>query len=149
MALSPLEVLLAVEEIKVLRYRWSRCVDLAQWDEFEALLAPDVTLDLSATTRLVHGEDAAPTPVQRGAAQVRRFLEQRMTGEQVHVAVMPDITVHGPDEASGTWLQESFIAKARQRGKAGIGYGRVFDTYLRIAGQWRFQAVRVTVDVVV
>jgi hypothetical protein len=149
MALSPLEVLQAIEEIKVLRYRWSRCVDLAQWDEFESLLAPEATLDLSATTRLVHGEDAAPAPVQRGASQVRRFLEQRMTGEQVHVAVMPEITVHSPAQASGIWLQESFIARARQRGKAGIGYGRVYDRYVRLAGQWKFEAVRVTVDVVV
>ena len=43
-----IEKLLAIEEIKLLRHRWSRLVDEGSWGQIAQLLAPDAELDLKA-----------------------------------------------------------------------------------------------------
>ena len=54
--MTDLERLLAIEEIKLLRHRWSRFVDEGSWAEIAGLLAPDAELDLTST-RGAQGED--------------------------------------------------------------------------------------------
>jgi len=141
-----LDRLVAIEEIKGLRARWSKLVDELRWQDLSSVLAADAELDLSATATL-----AAPgmtTPSVRGAQAICDFLEARMGSEsrQVHIVTMPEIHLDSETEARGSWRQESFIYSLAGKGKVGIGYGTIEDTYRKIDGRWLFQTMQVRVD---
>ena len=146
--MTDVEKLLAIEEIKLLRYRWSRFVDEGSWGQIAQLLAPDAELDLTATQRLASG---APIPPVKGAEAICRWLEEGLgrVPDQLHIVTMPEITFLSDSEAQGIWRQESHIPGAAGRdGKSGIGYGTIRDSYRKIEGRWLIWKMGVTVDLV-
>jgi hypothetical protein len=139
--MTPIERLLAIEEIKVLRARWCRYVDERRWERIESLLAPDAVLDLSAATSGLRSVD--------GANAIRAFVESRYGADPklVHLNMMPEIDIHSETEASAVWRQESYVGAHRQS-TVGIGYGTVHDQYVRPAGQWLIKRIQLTMDVI-
>ena len=145
--MNPLDRLVAIEEIKCLRARWSKLVDELRWQELSSVLAADAELDLSATASLA----GAAIPSVRGAQAICDFLEARLgpQSRQVHIVTMPEIHLDSETEAHGSWRQESFIHTLAGKGKVGIGYGTIEDTYRKIDGRWLFQTMQVRVDQVI
>lgn len=86
-----------VDEIVRLKYRYLRHLDLKEWDEFEATLAPDVTADYAGLTF----EDRATL-----VDYMREKLGPRMI--TLHQAHHPDVTVSG-DDAVGRWYLEDKV----------------------------------------
>jgi hypothetical protein len=146
--MTDIEKLLAIEEIKLLRYRWSRFVDEGSWGQIAQLLAADAELDLSATRRLASGTDIPPV---KGSEAICRWLEEGLgrVPDQLHIVTMPEITFLSDSQAEGIWRQESHIpAMAGHDGKAGIGYGTIRDGYRKIDGRWLMHRMGVSVDLV-
>ncbi len=121
----------AIEEIKRLKYRYFRTLDLKAWDEFGDCLATNI--------RACYGTQAMPEPVHfddRDAvvAFMRENLHRGVI--TVHVAHHPEIEVDGTD-ASGSWcFEDTVIVPEFQTQIRGAGY--YTDRYRKDAdGAWR------------
>ncbi len=117
--------LVALEDIKQLKYRYLRTLDLKRWDDFAALFVPEATGDYGPG--LVFGDREALVGYMRenlGPAVIT-----------MHHCHHPEISVAG-DEARGTWyLQDTVLVP-----DAGIvleGAAFYDDRYLRGPHGWR------------
>jgi hypothetical protein len=123
--------LAAIEEIKRLKHRYFRSLDLKQWEEFGDCLAEDVTAR--------YGTQAMGEPLHYdNRADVVAFMEKNLGGGTitVHIANHPEIDVDG-DTATGSWaFEDTVIVPDFKVQIRGAGYYR--DTYRRDAdGAWR------------
>lgn len=113
-----------VTEIKQLKYRYLRCVDMHLWDELAETLAEDVTASYGARLSF-DSRDA-----------VVAGLAEQMTNDVIteHRVSHPEIAVDG-DTATGRWyLQDRVIVPAFST----MIFGAAFyaDEYRRVDGRW-------------
>jgi len=125
--MDPVELLLAVEEIKQLKYRYLRTLDLKRWDDFAAVLVPEVTAD--------YGEGLAFGSRDELVAFMRDSLGQRMV--TLHHCHHPEIDVDG-DRATGVWYLEDKVLMPDHRL---VLEGAAFyeDRYVRTGEGWRIE----------
>ncbi len=123
--------LAALEEIRRLKYRYLRCVDLKLWDEIGEVFTADATVD--------YGTRALGEPIQlRGREEIVAFLRKSLGPGiiTVHFASQPEIDVDGA-AASGTWSFEDTVIATEYRV---VIKGAAFyeDRYARGEdGRWR------------
>jgi hypothetical protein len=118
--------LVAIEEIRQLKYRYLRSLDLKLWDEFEDTFTPDATANYGA--HLSFGS----------RAEVVAFMRE-MLGPAiitVHHCHHPEIQVDG-DEATGIWhLDDTVIITEHRMVLRGAAFYE--DRYRRGEdGRWR------------
>ncbi|NKY89052.1 nuclear transport factor 2 family protein [Nocardia veterana] len=123
--------LVALEEIRALKYRYLRTLDMREWDEFADTLAEDAVAD--------YGSPSGGKPLQfEGRAAIVGYLSGAMSGTMItsHVCSHPEIAIDG-DTASGSWcLEDTVIVPEHGIMIRGAAYYR--DTYRREAdGRWR------------
>jgi SnoaL-like domain len=135
--------LVALEEIRQVKYRYLRCVDLKLWDEMADVFTPDASAD--------YGTHAVGEPLNlRGRDEILTYLRDNLGPNiiTVHRCGQPEIQVDG-DSATGTWSFEdtviamdfrvlikgaAFYKDTYQRGDDGkwrishIGYTRIYET---------------------
>jgi hypothetical protein len=101
--------LVALEEIRRLKYRYLRCVDLKRWDEFADTLTEDATATYGTP---VYGEPLTLT----GRAGIVAFMRDKLGPEitTVHAAGQPEIDIDG-DQATGTWAFEDIVIVPEHR----------------------------------
>jgi hypothetical protein len=141
-AIDLVDQLLAIEEIKQLKYRYLRYMDAKDWDRFAELLLPDVEFFFG-----VPDEQFWPDTRERtaeGWVQVPRdeLVEWAASGAEgsttVHHAHMPDITVTGTTTARATWsLTDVTRFDADPEGRWFRGYGGYEEEYRRTGEGWR------------
>jgi hypothetical protein len=123
--------LAALEEIRRLKYRYLRCVDLKLWDEIGDVFTADATVD--------YGTRALGEPIQlRGREEIVAFLRKSLGPGiiTVHFASQPEIDVDGA-AAAGTWSFEDTVIATEYRV---VIKGAAFyqDRYARgDDGRWR------------
>jgi uncharacterized protein (TIGR02246 family) len=95
--------LVALEEIRRLKYRYLRCVDLKLWDEFAEVFTQDAVAEydtpvLGKTLRL-EGRDA-----------IVQYMRENLDSGKIsaHTAGCPEIDVDG-DRATGIWSLDDTI----------------------------------------
>jgi len=117
--------LAAIEEIKQLKYRYLRTLDLKRWDEFAALFIPEATGDYGAGLSF-DGRDAL-------VGYMREHLGPTVV--TMHHCHHPEISVAG-DRARGTWYLEDKVLAPDFRF---VLEGAAFydDRYVRTADGWR------------
>ncbi len=117
--------LVVIEEIRQLKYRYLRSLDLKRWDEFEATFVPEATGD--------YGEGLEFTSRAALVAFMRDSLGPRVV--TLHQCHHPEIAVDG-DDATGTWYLEDKVIMAEHRL---ILEGAAFyeDRYVRTPDGWR------------
>src|SRR5205823_10809323 len=123
--------LIALEEIRRLKYRHLRSVDLKRWDDLADTLTEDATANYGTP---VYGEPLTLT----GRAGIVEFMREKLGPEiiTVHFASQPEIDIDG-DRASGTWCFEDTVIATQYQV---VIHGAAFyeDTYRRDAdGAWR------------
>jgi len=123
--------LVALEEIRQVKYRYLRCVDLKLWDD----LADTFTADATAE----YGTPALGDPIRlAGRDAIVAFLHDKLGPEIIttHFATQPEITVDG-DAARGTWsFQDTVIATEYRVVITGAAFYE--DRYARgDDGKWR------------
>jgi hypothetical protein len=126
-----LDTLIALEEIRAVKHRYLRCVDLKLWDEIAGVFTADATA--SYGTPAMGGQQIALT----GRDAIVDFLKTNMGPGiiSVHHASQPEITIDG-DTATGTWcFQDTIIATEYRVAIHGAAFYE--DRYARDAGQWR------------
>lgn len=123
--------LAALEEIRQLKYRYFRTLDLKRWDEFADTLASDIVAE--------YGTHALSDPlVFEGRDALAGFMSTTLGSAitTVHVANHPEITVTG-DTATGSWcFEDTVIVPDAKSVIRGAGY--YSDEYRRDEdGRWR------------
>jgi hypothetical protein len=123
--------LVALEEIRQVKHRYLRCVDLKLWDD----LADTFTADATAE----YGTPALGDPIRlAGRDAIVEFLRGRLGPDIIttHLATQPEITVDG-DTARGTWsFQDTVIATEYRVVITGAAFYE--DSYARgDDGKWR------------
>jgi hypothetical protein len=101
--------LVAIEEIRQVKHRYLRCVDLKLWDDIAEVFTPDATAD--------YGTPALGKPLRlAGRDQIVAFLRDSLGRSiiTVHFASQPEIVVDG-DTASGTWAFEDTVIATEHR----------------------------------
>jgi len=119
--------LAAVEEIKQLKYRYLRTLDLKRWDEFEQLFLPSATGD--------YGEGLA----FGSRAELVAYMREQLVGSMVtmHHCHHPEISVDG-DRARGTWyLEDKVLVPAFRFVLEGAAF--YDDRYRRTDDGWRIE----------
>ena len=123
--------LVALEEIRQLKHRYLRCVDLKLWDDLADTFTSGATAD--------YGTPALGKPIRlTGRDEIVAFLRKKL-GPQIitmHFASQPEITVDG-DGATGTWaFQDTVIATEYRMLLTGSAFYE--DRYARCEdGRWR------------
>jgi hypothetical protein len=117
--------LAVVEEIKQLKYRYLRTLDLKQWDEFEQCFVAEVTGD--------YGEGLAFEDRDALVGYMRENLGPALV--TMHQCHHPEITVDG-DTATGRWYLEDKVISEEYRF---VLEGAAFyeDRYVRTPDGWR------------
>ena len=101
--------LVALEEIRQVKYRYLRCVDLKRWDD----LADTFTADATAE----YGTPALGKPLSlTGRDEIVAFLRRKLGPDiiTVHFASQPEISIDGAT-ASGTWCFEDTVIATEYR----------------------------------
>ena len=122
--------LIAIEEIKRLKYKYVRCLDQKRWDEIAECFVPDATASYGGGAWAFEGRDA-----------ILEFLRSSMGSQQflsAHRVGQPEIDITGPGRAKGTWalmdlvLQLEFKVDIR-------GAAFYEDTYVKVDGEWKIE----------
>jgi hypothetical protein len=135
---SDIRMILDVEAIKQLKARYIRLVDGKQWDEWATLFTEDCRLETEGGVQ--EGRDNA----------VRAISTSLKEGTTIHRATMPEITITGPDTASGIWAMQDVVSLVHNGQPFNFrGYGYYHETYVRTPDGWRMKSsklVRQRVD---
>lgn len=101
--------LMTLENIRTLKYRYLRCVDMKLWDELGDTLTEDA--------RALYGTRALGEPLHlTGREQIVNYLRENMGPDitTVHFASQPEIDVQG-DQATGSWCFEDTVIATKYR----------------------------------
>jgi ketosteroid isomerase-like protein len=123
--------LVALEEIRQVKARYLRCVDLKLWDDLADTFTPDATAQ--------YGTPALGKPIDlAGRDQIVGFLREKLGPDIItsHFTTQPEITVDG-DTAHGTWgFEDKVIATEYRMMITGAAFYE--DRFARGAdGRWR------------
>lgn len=119
-----------IEEIRALKYRYLRAVDLKLWEELAETLCVDVVAD--------YGSPSGGAPLSfEGRDGLVAHLSTALAGRIAtqHTVTQPEIVVSG-DEATGTWSMQDTVIAA-EFGVLIRGGAFYHDTYRREDGVWR------------
>jgi len=104
--------LVTLEEIRQVKYRYLRCVDLKLWDEMADVFTPDATVDYGT-----HAYGKQPLKIT-GRDEIIAFLRAKLGPDvlTVHSAGQPEITIDaGGDRATGIWSFEDTVIATEHR----------------------------------
>jgi hypothetical protein len=124
-----------IEEIRLLKHRYMRCLDLKLWDEIGETLTVDATF---GTGTSVFGK---PMEI-RGRTEIVAFFRASLGAAVLteHTATQPEITVDG-DTATGVWAhRETVLSTGHRMIVAGTGFCE--DHYER-GGDVRWRIARI------
>ena len=139
MADDRLQQMLDYKEIIELKARFGRFADVRDWDGYRSVFADDCLFDF--------GGGVIMTGSQTGVDAIAGMLEGSVS---VHRAYMPEINFVSPVEASGIWAVNDYIewapdpASGERAGQ--MGYGREYETYRKLGGQWKIAHWRLRYD---
>ena len=120
----------ALEQIRRLKYRYLRSMDLKRWDEFGD------TLDVDATCS--YGSKLGGRPLAfEGRDEIVSYISGALGPDiiSVHSCAQHEIEIDG-DEATGSWaLQDIVLVPEHKVRIDGAAY--YSDRYRRVDGEWR------------
>lgn len=133
---TALDRLVAIEEIKVLKARYLRFLDLKRWDAFRSLITDDMKF---------YFENETTPRATAGDQFFDEFVRARMSHAlSIHHALMPEIEIVDADSATRIWVVYDWVDDPKHR-RAFEGYGHYEEKYRRdSAGQWQVSEVRLT-----
>jgi len=128
-------LLLDIEEIQQLKARYWRYIDNKDWDAWRTLFTDDFHFETFGY--VWDGADKVVSDISAAAAQAVT-VHQGHTGE---------ITITGPDTATGIWAFSDWSAHAPLADEPPTGFhghGHSHDEYVRTADGWRIRHTVVT-----
>jgi hypothetical protein len=139
--LSDLTRLILLEEVKQLKARYCRLIDLKRWAELEQVFAPDVHVE-------IQGGSGGPDDAQRFSdrssflAGLRELMGPLRTVHHVHA---PEIEILSATKAFGTWAVADRLVFPRGSPAGTLqGYGYYDEQYDRSSGAWVITDLRLS-----
>ncbi|NBC37614.1 nuclear transport factor 2 family protein [Novosphingobium sp. FSY-8] len=143
--LSPIDRLIAIEAIRCVKARYFRLMDGKDWAALGDVFTQDAVFDARAAFSvgapppesadwIWHGRDAIVAAIA-GAITTRRT---------VHHGHAHEITMTGPDSATGVIAMEDQIWDESGASQVLHGMGHYHETYVRQDGVWRIATSRLT-----
>jgi len=134
--LSGTDLLLAYEEIRMVKSRYCRLIDTKQWEALKDVFAPDAVADFST--------EGNPIPVLEGRDTIVRVFEDlvdpAVTVHQVHSA---DIELLSATEARVLSPMEDYVTFPEgSKHKSFHGYGYYHETFVQLEGRWYIKHTR-------
>ena len=129
--MDKLQKLIDIEEIKNLKHRYFRAIDMADFDLLHNVFSPDISIDYRGVTYRWESE---------GKDTIKESLTHAFHNQTaaMHTAHHPEIEVLSETEATGKWyLQDIFYNF--DLGSVTQGTALYEDTYIKINGQWLIQ----------
>jgi len=128
---TDLQWLVAVERIKQVQALYCYCMDVKDWDGYQAVYAEDAVLEVPAH----HVESARRI---EGRREIRRFVEGMVgTVATVHQCHTPVIEFVSTDEAVVVWAMEDMLRfPDGSATKTLHGMGHYFQRYRRVGEDW-------------
>jgi hypothetical protein len=138
--LSPVDRLIAIEDIKQLKARYFRCLDQKDWDCWRSIFASDF---IDGTRK-------------EGIDGMFRHLHENGLYDRVktvHHGGMPEIEILSPTAARGIWAGGSEVyfplgqhfettgKEAVAAGKSHHFYTFYYETYVKRDGRWQIQSM--------
>jgi hypothetical protein len=127
MDIADLGTLQALESIRALKYAYFRLLDTKRFTELGELLTAEVTTSYASGELSFSGRQA-----------VVDFLVESLGSPEIvtmHHGHHPEIAVHGPDQATGTWyLEDRVIVPGADFEIHGTAI--YSDRYRRVDGTW-------------
>lgn len=142
---GPLETLLAIEEIKQLKARYFRLMDMKDWQGFAEIFTEDALFDVYGALEESPAPDASIEPI-RGRAAIVDYVSTGITPlTSAHYGHMPEIDILSDDGATGIWALDD-ILRASAGGPFTMfrGHGHYHERYSRADGQWRIAELKIT-----
>jgi hypothetical protein len=121
--------LAALEEIRRVKYRYLRCVDLKLWDEITEVFTEGATAD--------YGSPATGQPLRfAGRDAIIAFLRDSLGPDIItlHAAGQPEIDIDGT-VATGTWRFEDTVIATKHR--VVIKGAAFYEDRYELDGGWR------------
>ncbi len=145
--LSPIDTLLAIEEIKQVKARYCRFLDSHDRVGFRSVFAddavfgspdnPEAEKNWKGAVPWVHWKH----PQVVGGDEIATWIIDSLgDGTSVHRSYNPEIEILTADTARGIWGQEDIV---RFSGMVSHGHGYYRETYVRVDGTWRIKAYEV------
>ena len=139
--ISPIDRLLAIEEIKRVKSKYFYYLDHKDWEGWKRdVFAPDLVF---------HVPEALKEPFRDVDSFIAWAAESAGQQISVHHGHMPDIEILSATTATGIWAMEDILRHPEgKRSPAGFsflhGYGHYHETYVRTEAGWRIKSVRLT-----
>ena len=125
----------SIEEIKLLKARYFRYLDLHWWEELRALFTDDAQFDILESP-------ARPSTPDEFLARVQNHLTAALT---VHHGHMPEIEVLDEQHANGIWSMFDLVEPRPGTGYPVLtGFGHYTEEYRKVDGAWRIASMRLT-----
>jgi len=129
--MDKLQKLIDIEEIKNLKHRYFRAIDMADFSLLDDVFAPDITIDYRGGTYRWQSE---------GKDTIKESLRHAFHNQTaaMHTAHHPEIEVRSESKAVGKWyLQDIFYNF--DLGSVTQGTALYEDKYTKIDNQWLIQ----------
>jgi len=123
--------LIAIEEIKRLKYKYVRCLDQKKWDDIAECFVPDAVASYGGGAWAFEGRDA-----------ILEFLRTSMGSEKFlsgHRVGQPEIDITGPETAKAIWALSDTVAQL-EFGVDIRGGAFYEDTYVKVDGEWKIKS---------
>lgn len=130
-----LRELLDREQLKELRAKYFRCLDLRDHDGFASVFTEDAVLEVPEVDLVLLGRGEI-------ALKVLASLTDAVSAHHGHT---PELTFTGPDTATGIWAMQDIVEWPRSASgeRVGItGVGHYHDEYVKVDGRWHIAKVR-------
>ena len=144
-----LQALEDIEAIRQVKARYFRALDTKDWEAFKTVFTEDAEIgpiDNGFTSELL---DLRPSGERKPVAStgLDAFVERVAMNigplKTTHHGHQPEITITGPDEASGVWAMEDVLVWPEE-GYRLRGTGHYWETYRRVNGEWKIASMKLT-----
>jgi hypothetical protein len=132
---NPVDELVAIEEIRKLKARYCRYVDMHDWESWRELFTEDIKVELDRIGSFEGRDQFVDGMIER-----RRGIRVC----SVHHCHTPEIEILGDTRARGTWAMNDYVDKldpATGAREARHGYGHYHEEYVREEG-WRISSLK-------
>jgi len=124
-----------IEQIKKLKARYFRLMDMKLWEEWGEVFAEDATVHVVTMAGIEVFWEGRQQIVTNNSS----ILNDVIT---VHHGHMPEIEMTGAATATGIWAMSDYLVFPN--GTFLNGYGHYHEEYVKENGQWRIKSLSLT-----